>query len=383
MILHHLHAVNYKNLAAADLTFSPRLNCLTGQNGMGKTNLLDAIYYLSFCKSAGGAPDACHVRHGEQFFLLQGEYEEESTGQRQEVTCSLQMGARKRLRLNGKDAGRVTEHVGRIPLILISPADQFLVSGGSEERRRFLDQVIAQYDARYLAAIVRYAASLKQRNALLKQDAAPDEQMMALYEEMLSADAEVIYAARAAFVADFTPYFTEIHAQLCGCPDEVATLSLRSHAERGALLPLLQQGREAERAVGHTLRGPHKDDLDLLLGGYPVRREASQGQTKTYFIAMKLAQYVFLRDRGAQRTPLLLLDDVFDKLDAQRVARIVAYVSTSGFGQTFITDTDRSRIDRILAAAPSDYRLFSVSEGEITEVDARAASPEHTAMLSE
>lgn len=331
---------------------------------MGKTNLLDAIYYLSFCKSALSAQDGPNIRHGESFFMVQGDYAA-ADGSRMRVHCGVKQGQRKRIRKDDKDVKRIAEHIGSIPLVLISPSDSLLVSGGSEERRRFMDVVISQYDAPYLEALMRYNKALQQRNALLKQEAEPDWSVMSVLEEMMSAEASLIYRRRVEFVTEFVPIFREIYAHLCNSDGETPDVEYVSHGSRGELLPLLADWRERERIVGYTLHGAHKDELNLLFNGYPLKREGSQGQSKTYFIAMKLAQYVFLKRKGEKREPLLLLDDIFDKLDAGRVGQIVSYVSGDEFGQIFITDTNREHIDRILSATQRDYSLFALAGGEV------------------
>lgn len=366
MILHHLSVLNYRNIAEADLSFSAGVNCLTGANGQGKTNLLDAIYFLSFCKSASGATDALNIRHGEDFFMLTGAYKSES-GSEEKVSCAARRGQRKRMRRNGKEYQRLADHVGLVPLVMISPQDQELITGVSEARRRLMNAVISQYDASYLAAAIRYERTLRQRNVLLREDVIPDATVMSLLEEMMSQDADVLYQARQQFVEEFTPFFQKIYRTLCPDDTEIPGIAYTSHAERGPLENLLADYRERERIVGHTLHGPHRDDLTLTLGGYAVRHEGSQGQTKTFFIALKLAQYDFLRTKGERRTPILLLDDIFDKLDTRRVARIVQYVSSGMPGQVFITDTDRSHVDRILADLHGDYKHFHVEGGVFVE----------------
>jgi DNA replication and repair protein recF len=250
--------------------------------------------------------------------------------------------------------------------VMLSPSDEQLVTGGSEERRKFMDSVIAQTSPRYLEALIRYGKTLQQRNALLKQEGPLDEGLFDVLESLMDADAAVIYAARSEFVEAFRPIFSALYARLCNAAAEAVDITYESHADRGPLGPLLREGRVREQIVGHTLHGPHKDNLDLLMNGHSVRREASQGQTKTFFIAMKLAQFLYLKNHGERRTPLLLLDDIFDKLDAGRVSCIVDYVSGEDFGQIFITDTNRDHLDRILAATHRDYRLFVVENGRLT-----------------
>ncbi len=365
MILHHLSVYNYRNIAEAELDFSDGVNCLTGANAQGKTNLLDAVYFLSFCKSCGGATDALNIRHGEDAFMISGVYSSDS-GTEETISCAAHRGQRKRVRRNGKEYQRLADHVGVVPLVMISPHDQELITGISEARRRLMNGVISQYDATYLSAVMRYERTLRQRNALLRDDAEPDAEVMAVLEEMMSVDAAVIYAARRSFVEAFTPFFENIYRTLCSDVAEMPAISYASHSERGELLDLLAAYRTKERIVGHTLHGPHRDDLAFTIGGFPVRHEGSQGQTKTFFIALKLAQYDFLRTKGERRVPLLLLDDIFDKLDTERVSRIVRYVSGGMPGQVFITDTDRSHVDKILSSLSGDYRHFHVSGGEFS-----------------
>ena len=367
MILNHLSITNYRNLQIANLDFSPNVNCLVGANGMGKSNVLDAIYYLSFCRGFASAQDSANIHHASDYFILEGDYQLE-LGTVQHVCCSLKQGSPKRVKVDGKAVKRISDHVGRIPMVMIAPADAALILGGSEERRRFMDMVIMQYCPSYLDALIRYEKALKQRNALLKQEDEPDESVMLVLEEMMSMSGQVIYQERKQFVAEFLPIFLELYHRLSGDESEQVDIQYVSHGDRGDLLPQLTNWRIKERIVGYSLHGMHKDDLDLKLNGYAVKREASQGQQKTFFIAMKLSQYVFLKNKGEQRVPLLLLDDIFDKLDAQRVRRIIDYVSSQAFGQIFITDTRREHLDGILAATQRDYKLFSVVNGEVNEV---------------
>lgn len=367
MLLKHLSILNYKNIEQAELDFSPNVNCFVGANGMGKTNLLDAVYYLSFCKSASNPTDNLNIKHEADFLMIQGDYRfDESGGSIEKVSCSVKRGGRKHVKRNGKEYRRFSEHLGKIPLVMISPSDSSLVSGGSCERRRFMDVVISQYDVSYLEAVIRYEQALKQRNALLKTEAEPDASVMDVLEEMMSVAAALIYERRRQFIADFTPIFREIYGQLCDSPDESVDIVYESHGSRGDLKPLLSDGRTKERIVGYTLHGIHKDELQLLFNGFPIKHEGSQGQTKTYFIAMKLAQFIFLKQKGERKIPILLLDDIFDKLDSGRVGKIVDYVSSAdNFGQIFITDTNREHLDRILAATHRDYKLFTVRSGVV------------------
>ena len=373
MILEQLSLLNYKNIEQAQLTLSPNVICLIGANGQGKTNVLDAIYFLSFGKSATALTDGACVRHDAEFMMLQGKYRS-ALMEEEEISCGIKRGQRKRMRRNEKEYKRLSEHLGVIPLVMLSPADEQLVSGGSEERRRFMDIVLSQVSPNYLAALIRYNKSLQQRNAMLKQDDEPDAQLFEVLEEMMSIDAAVIYQERQAFVRDFVPIFQVMYARFCNAASEEVDILYDTHASRGDLLPILVRDRAKERIVGYTLHGPHKDNLELLMNGHNVRREASQGQTKTFFIAMKLAQFLYLKSVGEHRTPILLLDDIFDKLDAGRVACIVDCVSGDDFEQIFITDTNREHLDSILAATHREYKLFEVKGGEVALVENNGAS---------
>lgn len=373
MILEQLSLLNYKNIEQAQLALSPNVNCLIGANGQGKTNVLDAIYFLSLGKSATALTDGACIRHEAEYMMLQGKYRS-ALMEEDVVSCGIKRGQRKRMRRNDKEYKRLSEHLGVIPLVMLSPADEQLVSGGSEERRRFMDVVLSQVSPNYVAALIRYNKSLQQRNAMLKQDDEPDAQLFEVLEDMMSMDAAVIYQERQAFVKDFVPIFQTMYARFCNAASEEVDILYDTHASRGELLPMLVRDRAKERLVGYTLHGPHKDNLDLLMNGHSVRREASQGQTKTFFIAMKLAQFIYLKSVGEHRTPILLLDDIFDKLDAGRVACIVDYVSGDDFEQIFITDTNREHLDSILAATQREYKLFEVKAGEVALVENHCAS---------
>lgn len=365
MILKRLSIVNYKNVEQADLELSAKMNCFVGRNGMGKTNLLDAVYYLSFCRSITTPIDSQAMRHEADFCVVQGHYLTDQ-GQEEDVFCGLKRGVRKQVKRNGKAYARYSEHLGFIPLVMVSPSDAELISGGSDERRRFMDVAISQYDKEYLQQLIRYEKALEQRGVMLKAETEPDWEVMSLWEETMAEAGTFIYERRKAFVDEFTPIFGHIYAQIAQ-GNETVSLTYTSHGERGNLLELIRSGRDKERILGYSLHGTHKDDLVMLLDGYPMKREGSQGQNKTYLIALKLAQFEFLK-RTSRNTPLLLLDDIFDRLDAHRVEQIVKLVASDNYGQIFITDVNRGNMDRILASAGSDYKLFGVEQGVITEM---------------
>ena len=363
MFLTDVTIFNYKNIAEAELHFSQGLNCFIGHNGEGKTNVLDAIHFLSFCRSFSSNIDAYCIRHGSPFMSLEGRYLSED-GTPEDIHCGLKVGLKKVVRRGKKAYRRISEHLGLIPLVMISPADQVLVSGSSEERRRFIDMVICQYDATYTEALIRYNKALQQRGAMLRSEVEPDWSLMQLWEEQMSAEAEVIFRAREAFVTQLVPIFQRYYDFISGQKEQVE-LRYISHCQRGDLLPQLIQNRAKERIVGYTLHGVHRDDLEMLQGGYPVKREGSQGQSKTFLIALKLAQFDFLSGTGTQTKPILLLDDIFDKLDASRVEQIVKLVGGENFGQIFITDTNREHLSGILSQMSGEGRIFVVEQGEV------------------
>ena len=364
MILKRISVLNYKNLEQVELNFSAKLNCFFGQNGMGKTNLLDAVYFLSFCKSAGNPIDSQNIRHDQDFFVIQGFYEAPD-GTPEEIYCGMKRRSKKQFKRNKKEYGRLSDHIGFLPLVMVSPADSELIAGGSDERRRFMDVVISQYDKEYLEALIRYNKALLQRNTLLKSEIPVEEDLFLIWEEAMAQAGEVVYRKREAFIREFIPIFQSFYSFISQDKEQVG-LSYDSHARDASLLEVLKGSRERDKIMGFSLKGVHKDELNMLLGEFPIKREGSQGQNKTYLVALKLAQFDFLKRTGSA-VPLLLLDDIFDKLDASRVEQIVKLVAGDSFGQIFITDTNREHLDRILYNVGSDYKMFRVEKGEICE----------------
>lgn len=366
MVLKHISILNYKNLEQVELNFSPKMNCVFGLNGMGKTNLLDAVYYLSFCRSSTNPIDSQNVRHDQEFFVIQGFYESED-GSPEEIYCGLKRRQKKQFKRNKKEYTRLSDHIGFLPLVMVSPADSELISGGSEERRKFMDVVISQYDKEYLDALIRYNKALAQRNSLLKSEQPVDEELYLVWEEMMASAGEVVYQKRASFIEEFIPIFQSFYSYISQDSEKV-NLMYNSHAKDSSLLDVFRNSRAKDQIMGFTLRGIHKDELDMLIGDFPIKREGSQGQNKTYLIALKLAQFDFLKRTGSHTTPLLLLDDIFDKLDATRVEQIVKLVTGDSFGQIFITDTNRGHLDNILKKTSHEYKMFEVGQGEICEM---------------
>jgi DNA replication and repair protein RecF len=364
MILKKLSILNYKNIGEAELELSPKLNCLVGNNGEGKTNLLDAVYYLSFCHSASTNIDSQVIRHDEDFFMLQGTYESEK-GDEESVYCGMKRGTKKHIKRNKKEYRRLSEHIGLLPLIMVSPADTALIEGGSEERRKLMDVVISQYDRNYLDSLNRYNKALQQRNSMLKLEEEPDVALLEIWEEQMAREGEFLYGKRDEFINLLSPLFQQIYQRISEDKEKVS-LRYVSHCQRGPLLEVIQRDRAKDRIMGYSLHGVHRDDLEMMLGDYPMKREGSQGQNKTFVAALKLAQLQFLKTKVGT-APLLLLDDIFDKLDAHRVEQIIRLVGTEDFGQIFITDTNRSHIDKILQGSGADYRLFEVTQGKISD----------------
>lgn len=368
MILEKLSLINYKNIQTATLELSPKINCFIGQNGVGKTNVLDAIYYLSFCHSANNPIDSQVIRHGEEFFMIEGKYTDDNSNSDEDllITCGFKPGTKKHFKKNKKEYKRLSEHIGLIPVVMVSPSDTLLIDGGSEERRRLMDMVISQYDHSYIEALNRYNKALQQRNTILKAEEEPNIDVISLWEEQMAIAGEHIYQKRDAFVKEMIPIFQRFYETISGNREQVI-LNYVSHCQRGPLLEVIQRDRFKDRAVGYSLHGIHRDDLEIALGGHQMKREGSQGQHKTFVIALKLAQFDFLKRTNTKTTPLLLLDDIFDKLDAQRVEQIVSLVAGNEFGQIFVTDTNRDHLDQILSASSHDYKIFYVEEGNVQE----------------
>ena len=362
MILKKLTILNYRNIASAELSFSPKINCFVGHNGEAKANILDSIYFLSLTKSTACSQDSMNVRHSENMLMVQGLYD--LNGTEEEISIGMKLHQKKHVRRNKKEYKRLTEHIGLLPIIIASPADSVIISGGSEERRRLMDLVISQYDPEYMNDLTNYNKAMQQRNAMLKAEEEPIPEIISVFEEMMAETGERIYMKRQGFIEEFIPVFQQFHSLISGGEEHV-NLVYTSHCQRGPLLDIIQRDRTKDRIMGYSLHGIHKDELEMTLGGYPIKREGSQGQNKTYMIALKLAQFDFLKRTGSRTTPLLLLDDIFDKLDARRVEHIVEIVSGDAFGQIFITDTNRENLDKILARSQGNYRIFNVEGGNI------------------
>ena len=363
MYIEKISIIGYKNITDSTLEFCPGINCFIGHNGEGKTNFLDAVYFLSFCKSASCSVDSLTIKHDADFCVIDGVYRDEN-GDVEDIYCGMKRGVKKRFRRNKKDYKRLSEHIGLIPLIMVSPSDTYLIEGTSEERRKLMDVVISQTDISYLSALNRYNKALQQRNSLLKMETEPDAALLEIWEEQMAVEGELIYRKRNDFVNRLVPLFQDYYNRISG-GKESAGLQYISHCQRGPLLDVIRRDRMKDRAVGYSLHGIHRDDLEMTLGGFPMKREGSQGQNKTFVIALKLAQFNYLSNNGSNTKPILLLDDIFDKLDAGRVEQIVKLVSGESFGQIFLTDTNREHLDSILSSSVDSYKIFTVENGGI------------------
>ena len=368
MHLSRLSLLSFRNYAEAGLHLCPGINCFAGLNGSGKTNLLDAIHYLTLCKSFLTPADSQNIRHSDPFFVVQGEFVMDD-GAAENVYCAVKRAQKKVFKRNQKEYERLSDHIGLLPLVVVAPADTVLVTGHSEERRRFMDSVIAQYDRRYLDALIAYNRILAQRNALLKQAGGnpPDSGTLEILNFQLEQYGTPIHEARKAFTENLLPLFHDYYAQLSGGAEEVQ-LTYESKLNHTHFSMLLEMALQKDCALEHTSTGIHKDDLDFSVAGFPLKRSGSQGQQKTFLIALKLAQYVFLKNASGKK-PLLLLDDIHDKLDDERLERLAGIVSSDVFGQVFVTDTSRERMMQLFSLRGLPFQLFGVEKGQVEHVD--------------
>lgn len=360
MHLKQLSLFNFKNYAESTFEFSAQANCFSGLNGKGKTNVLDAIYYLCMCKSFFNATDSLNIKHDASFFTIHGIFN--LNGNTEDIFCGLKQGQKKIFKRNQKEYSRLAEHIGLLPVVMIAPVDQELITGGSEERRKFMDSIICQFDKIYLDDLTTYHKILQQRNALLKQlskTSSADVSALQIWDEQLVSYAVKIYAARKRFVNDFDPLFKNFYSVISDDTEEV-TLTYDSHLHEADFMQQLQHAFLRDRMLQYSTIGTHKDDLILRIGNHPARRFGSQGQQKSLVVALKLAQFELLKNaRGLK--PILLLDDIFDKLDETRVSKLMELVSHHTFGQIFITDTNAERILSIFGSIDTPIKNFILS----------------------
>lgn len=359
MFLKQLSILNYKNISQKDFSFDDKINCFVGKNGVGKTNILDAIYHLAYTKSYFNPLAIQNIKHGEDFFLLDAVFDKENRDEK--IACSLKKGQKKVVKRNNKVYEKLSEHIGFIPLVIISPSDSDLISEGSETRRRFIDSVISTQDSLYLNELIQYQKLVSQRNALLKYFALNqtfDKDNLAIYDEQIVPLGNVIFEKRQQFLAQFIPIFKKYYAEISNEAESV-DLVYQSQLLEKSFEDLLIENLNKDRVIQYTSSGIHKDDLSFEIEGYPVKKFGSQGQQKSFLIALKLAQFEFLKQKSGS-APILLFDDIFDKLDASRVEKIVTMVNNDVFGQIFISDTHEERTEAIVKQTHQSYKIFNL-----------------------
>ncbi len=366
MFLQKINLLNFKNCEEAELIFSDGVNCFVGNNGEGKTNLLDAIHYLSFCKSYFNPIDSQNILHEVPFFIIQGVFEKNDIVEN--VYCGVKRGQKKQFKRNQKEYQRLADHIGIFPLVMISPTDSNLISEGSEERRKLMDSIISQYDKIYLDDLINYNKVLSHRNAVLKTFSEKryfDLSTLEVWDIQLIELANKIYDKRKAFVSEFIPVFRHFFEFIAGSSEQV-DIVYESHLHQGGFENLLKSTVSKDRALNYTTAGTHKDDLTFHLKGYSIKRYGSQGQQKSFLIALKLAQFEMIKQIKKAK-PILLLDDIFDKLDEIRVSKLMQLVSKENFGQLFITDSHPERIIKIFKDIHIKIKLFTIKGGKIVK----------------
>ena len=367
MYLKQLKLNNFKNHPEVALDFSPKINCFVGDNGVGKTNILDAIYYLSFCKSYFNPIDSQNIRHEEDFFAIHGQYDKngETTDA---VSCRLKRNQKKKFKRNQKEYDRLADHIGLYPLVMVSPYDRDLINDGSELRRKYIDSVISQFDRTYLDNLVNYNKALAQRNYLLKKFAENhsfDKATLEIWDEQMIKLGAAIYEERRKFLEAFTPIFQQYFEFISGGHEKVS-ITYASQLHDYPMRQLMDMALEKDRAVRYSTAGIHKDDLLFQIDGHPIKKFGSQGQQKSFVIAVKLAQFDYTKELKSFK-PILLFDDIFDKLDENRVAQLIKLVSENNFGQVFITDTQRERIEKVFRQVDIDHKIFTIDNGHTKE----------------
>lgn len=364
MQLDKLSLLNFKNYQETTLSFHPKINCIVGNNGMGKTNLLDAIHYLSFCKSFFNPIDSQNIRYAEGFFMIQGTFT--LKGEKEEIYCGVKKNQKKIFKRNLNEYDRLSEHIGIFPLVMISPADNELILGGGETRRKFLDSIISQYDKIYLEKLIYYNNVLSQRNALLKHFAETrsfDSASLEVWDEQLIMHGEEIYQKRKKFVKDFIPLF-EKNYQFISDTNETVQLKYESKLNESDFKTTLLSSIARDRVLQYTTTGVHKDDLDFQLQEQSLKKFASQGQQKSFLLALKLAQFEIIKEIK-KISPILLLDDIYDKLDEKRFKKLILLVSGENYGQVFITDTHKQRIEQLFNETEANFNVYIVNDAEI------------------
>jgi len=361
MFLQKINLLNFKSYETIDLIFSEKINCFVGENGVGKTNLLDAIYYLSFCKSYFNSADSQNIKIGTEFFLIQGQYFK--SGDQLNISCSMKRNQKKNVKKNNKEYNKLSEHIGLLPIVMVSPNDSSLILEGSEERRKYIDSVISQYDNVFLEKLIKYNKALLQRNTLLKDFAAKhrvNKDLLEIWNEHLIEAGNYIFTKRKEFISLLKPVFHKYYDYV-SMKKEHVEFKYTSQLEENKFSQLLQDSFQKDIALQYTSNGVHKDDLEFLIGTSPLKRSASQGQQKTFLVALKFAQFDFIKNRNNLK-PIILLDDIFDKLDKSRVSQIVSLLAQNHFGQIFITDTSSDHLSTILRDIAIEHKIFTIGQ---------------------
>ncbi len=359
MFLKELSLTNYKNFESLKFSFETKIICFVGLNGVGKTNILDSIYHLSYTKSYFNPIPSQNIKHGESFFFISGKYI--INGNEENILISLKKGDKKRIKRNNKIYKKFSDHIGKIPLVIISPDDRNLIIEGSEIRRKFIDGIISQNDKEYLNNLIVYNKTLKQRNALLKMFYDNSENIrktIDIYDKQLSSDAQKIFEKRTKFLSEFIPIFKSRYKDLSNDKEKVEIKYKSDISSDQNLYKLLKNNLEKDLRFQYTTKGIHKDDLNLNLDNFPIKKYGSQGQQKTFLIALKLAQFDYLSMLDSN--PILLLDDIFDKLDDTRVKQIINLVNEEKFNQIFISDTNKTRSENIIKNVNKSYKIFEI-----------------------
>ena len=363
-ILEKIIISDFRNIELQELEFSPNINCISGNNGEGKTNLLDAVYYLSMTKSAFAASDRYTFRHGTEEFSIAGTYRMEN-GLSSRFALQTSAKGEKKVKRDDKPYTKVSEHVGVLPVVIVSPADVSMVSESGEERRKFVNAVLSQMDHEYLVALQQYNRLLLQRNKMLK-DMNPDRSLLEVIDMRMAALAEPVYKARKKFVEDLKPIVREYYRLVSGGSEEV-DITYDTELDKAPLDEILSASFEKDRALRYTSAGIQRDDFVFTMNGWPLRRHGSQGQQKSFLVSLKFAQYEIMK-RAYGFAPLLLLDDVFDKLDMGRISNLLQMVSGKDFGQIFITDSNKVRMSGIVDALTQDRAYFETSAGTFKKI---------------
>jgi DNA replication and repair protein RecF len=359
LFLKRISVLNYKNFSEGTFEFDNKINCFVGKNGIGKTNILDSIYHLANGKSYFNPLAVQNIKHGEEFFVIDGEFEINS--RTEQIVCSLKKGQKKTLKRNSKQYEKFSDHIGFIPLVIISPADRDLIVEGSETRRKFIDSVISQLDNSYLQKLIQYQKIISQRNALLKYFALNhvfESETLSIYDEQLNTLGQTIFEKRKTFLADFIPIFNQYHQDITNSAETVQLVYQSDLFEKDTLT-LLEENINKDRTLQYTSVGVHKDDLSFEIDNYPIKKFGSQGQQKSFLIALKLAQFDFVKKQSGEK-PILLFDDIFDKLDEFRVSKIIEMVNNEEFGQLFISDTHPERTESIVKTTHQSYKIFNL-----------------------